>query len=554
MKKTRGGTSGRRRVGKDIYFTNLPELVRGGFHPAAGIGAGWIQFEYELNDFGGNGLSTGSLSPAGELVLDLKLSGWYLLHFCHSGTMDVWLDGEKGARLLDGPQGGLIRDFPLHTANLTGRKLHIAPKRGLDPREVTLFYIRAEPCKEPGKYARNLVATEDGDGLLRGSVTTSRDIYRFLTPYRDSNFFRVLWGVYGGGDLVTEPGTKYTVVPYSRKYWFYGTSDRFVAAAIRNIRREGQEPLAVAVKAAHDTGMEIHFYFRVGGFYGPFPHHGAGSRFYKTNQRLHCRDEFGKEVKRISYAYPETQDHILSYLEHILKHRPDGICLAFNRGLPLMICEEPVLREFKRRHGRAPRLPQEVDSPELLVVRQEMLADFIARVQAMLARYGKALSCIVPRNFRENRLRGLDIEMCVKRGLFESVHVGAGHEDNPAYTRRTKQPPINQDDLKPVLKLKSYGTARIYLGGCAGHGTFWPPAEPATRARRMLAIHKAGLDGAYFWDTNQWFARDWENIRHYGDRRYVEKLASGKIQGPVGHDTLRIHDLNVDRYNPWNAY
>lgn len=542
------------RVGNQTYFVDLPKLVVNGFKPAKGVNAGWIAFEYELDKFGGTGLATGSLSPAGELVLDLKLKGWHVLHFCHNPLLDVWLDGEKGLRCLDGPQPGeFIRDFPIHSADMTGRKLHIAPKRGLDPREAILFYIRAEPCKCPRDSRRNLVATEDGDGLLRGGVTEPRDIYKYLYPYKDSDFFRILWGVYGGGDFVTEPGSKkYTVLPFDRKYWFY-RSDELLDTAIRNIRKQGREPLEVAVEASRDVGMEIHFYFRVGAFYAPFPHHGTGSRFYKENPQWHCIDEFGKEVKRISYAFPEVQEHILSYFEFLLKYNPDGICLAFNRGLPLMVCEEPVLKEFKRRYGRFPRLPQEVDSREMLSVRHELLAGFIDRAQKMLARHGKVLSCIVPRNFRENKLRGLDIEMCVKRGLFESVNVGAGHEDNPHYTRKTKQKPVNQDDLNPVLKLKSYGTAKIYLGGCSGHGAFWPAENPKARARRMSAIHKAGLDGAYFWDACQWFSRDWEHIRRYGDPRYVRKLLTGKTPVPVLHDTLRIHDLTVDRYNPWNA-
>lgn len=542
-----------RRIGRDIYFTNLPALVMGGFRPAAGIGAGWVPFEYALDEFGGVGIATGALSPAGELVLDLGLKGWHILHFCHTSVLDIWLDGEKGPRCLAGPQAGnAVRDFPLHAADLTGRRLHLAPKRGFDPCEAILFYIRAEPCSCPRAGARNLVATEDGDGLLRGGVSGARDIYRYLAPYRGSDFFRVLWGVYGGGDFVAGPAAPFTGVPLPAKDWF-SASDRLVAAAIRRIRREGHDPLALAVEAAHDVGLEIHFYVRVGAFYGPFPRTGWTSRLYADHPEWRCKDEFGREVKRISYAFEGVQDHLLAYYERLLTLGPDGICLAFNRGLPLMVCEAPVLREFRRRYGRAPRLPREADDSRMLTVRQEMLAGFITRARALTDRHGKALSCIVPRNFEENRRRGLDIAMCAERRLFESIHVGAGHEDNPAFTQRTHQPPVDQDDLGPVHALKVSGGGRVYLGGCAGHGTFWPAGDPGTRARRMEAIHASGLDGAYFWDTNQWFARDWEHIRHYGNRRYIERLLNGRIPVPKRRETLRIADLTVDRYSPWNA-
>jgi len=423
---------------------------------------------------------------------------------------------------------------------MTGRKLHLAPKRGLDPREATLFYIRAVPCDGPRPNARNLVATEDGADMYRGLVTTARDIYRCLSPYRDSDFFRILWGVYGGGDRSADAQTPFTCIRYGKEHWC-SPSDQMWDSAISGIHGEGRDPLAVAVDAAHDIGIDIHFYFRVAAFYAPFPHHGCTSRFYANNPQWRCRDEFGREVKRISYAFRETQDYLLSYFEDLLKYAPDGICLAFNRGLPLMVCEEPVLDEFKRRYGRAARLPEEVDSPEMLAVRHELLADFVARVHALLAQRGKALSCVAPLNFAGNLLRGLDIELCVKRGLFESVNVGADPVGGE------QPPPGNPDDLEPLLQLQSHGTAHIYVCSADDY-------DFAIQARSMRAIHDAGLDGGFFWDARRhWLGRHWEHIRRYGDIEYVEQLLQDRIPAPVERDTLRIHDLTIDRYNPWNA-
>jgi hypothetical protein len=543
------------RQGNEIYFRNLPALVEGGFKSADGVGAGWQSFDYELNDFKGFGLVTGALSPAGELVLDLKLAGWHRLYFCHCPLLRVWLDGEKGFLELPGPQAGKgIRDYPMHAADLTGRRLHVAPKRGTAPKEVTFFYIRAQPCQADPPRARNLVATEDGHGVFWVGMDSSREISKYFYPYRDSDFFRVLWGVYGGGDYSANPRSKTaTVLPGDAKHEYYA-DERTFAESLRKVTADGDDPLAVAVAAAREVGVEIHFYFRVAGFYGCFPHHGTGSQFYKAHPELRCRDEFGREVKRLSYACPEVQDHLLAYFAELMEYQPDGLCLAFNRGLPVMVCEDAVLAEFRRRYGRAPRLPEDVDAEELLVVRHELLAGFVQRLQTMLSARGKALSCIAPRNFDENRRRGLDLEMLVRRGLLESVMVGAGHEDNRLYTDRMKLPPVNQDDFEPVKRLKALGTAKIYLGGCAGHGTFWPPQEPATRLRRMRAILDAGLDGGYFWDANQWFGRDWDLVRHYGQRSFLDAALAGRIPPSVERDTLHIYDLNVDRYNPWNAY
>jgi hypothetical protein len=539
-------------TGGDVYFTDLPKHILGGFKSAEGIGVGWIPFDYELDDFAGTGLATGALSQAGELVLDLNLTGWHILHFCHTPTLRLWFDGEKGFRELDTVQSSLIRDYPMHAADLTGRKLHIAPKHGTHPRHAILFYIRAEPCAGPRPGKRNLIATEDGHGVFWGGTDSSRELYKWLYPYRDSDFFRVLWGVYGGGDLSANPASRTaTVVPGDLTHAVY-PQERTFADSIRKIVDGGDDPLAVAVAAAREVGIQIHFYFRVGAFHAPFPHFG-GSRFYLEHPALRCRDEFGNEVKRLSFAFPEVQDHLMDYFDELMDYEPDGLCLAFNRGLPVMACEEPVLAEFNRRHGRPPRLPDEVDSEEMLTVRHELLAGFMDRVSRRLEKRGRALSCIVPRNFGENRRRGLDIEMLVKRGLFESVMVGAGHEDNDAFTTQHNQPRVDPDNLEPVRKLKAFGTAKIFVGGCSGHGTYFSRRDPYPGAERMRNVLDAGLDGGYFWDANQWFAQHWDVMRHYGDRAFLDDLLNGRIPAPVYRKTKRIHDVVNDRYSPWNA-
>jgi len=538
---------------QEKLFCNLPELLPG-FRDAEGVGTGWVSFDYEFDDFAGVGLATGALSPAGELVFDLKLEGWHVLHFCHSPALRVWLDDEKGYReLIDGQPYEGLRDFPMYAADMTNRKLHVAAKHGVNPREAELFYIRAVPCEGPRQSRRNLVATEDGCGVF-ADMESSRDLYKYFYPYRDSDFFRVLWGTNGSGDPWANSLKSKTGINRSctENDGWSPWSDNF-NNAIRNIIAAGDDPHAVAVAAARDVGMEIHFYFRIGAFFTPFPHQGCVSPFFQEHPEYHCRDEWGNEVKRLSFAFPEVQEQLLKHFDELMDYEPDGLCLAFNRGLPVMICEEPVLAEFRRRHGRDPRLPEEVDSPEMLAVRQDLLTEFVARIHEQLAKRGKVLSCVSPKNFAENLWRGLDVEALVKRGLLESVMVGSGHDDS-LFRRKTGAPVVSDDDMEPVKRLKALGNAKVYLGG-GSTGNFWPHGDAKTRVRRMQAIHNAGLDGGFFWDARQWFGIDWEHFRQFGDPEYVEKLLNNTLPQPRIQDTKRIGDLVViDKYNPWNAY
>ena len=69
----------------------------------------------------------------------------------------------------------------------------------------------------------------------------------------------------------------------------------------------------------------------------------------------------------------------------------------------------------------------------------------------------------------------------------------------------------------------------------------------------MLDVLEAGLDGGFFWDTNQWFARDWDRIRRFGDGRFLQAVLDSGVPPPT-RDTRRLHALVADRYSPWNAH
>ncbi|MHB0938297.1 MAG: glycoside hydrolase family 10 protein [Armatimonadota bacterium] len=529
-----------------IFFTDLPTCIVGGLQSASGPGGGWFPFKYTLDRFAGVGLSTGAHSPAGELVLDLGLTGWHRLHVAHTPAVRMWLDGETGYCEVPGISYE-VRDVAFPAADFTGKKLHIAPVRGAEVnKELILFFLRAEPC-EPPVSRRNLIVTDDGHGDFWQGMDGPRDLYRHLYPFKDSDVFRMVWGVYGGGPLTLRADTKVAESPirpeeqlfYEGEYRFCRSLQRFVDA--------GVDPLAVVRQATREYGMELHFYNRMSAFYGPFPHVGWNTQFFLAHPEWRCRDEFGQTLNFMSYAYPQVQDYVLAYFDELLDYDPEGLCLAFNRGLPLMICEEPVVEAYRRKYGREPKLPEEVDTPELQAVKAELLADFVARVQALAAKRGKVVSCIVPRDLEHNRLFGLDAELLIRRGLVESVMVGAGHGDAGELN----------DDITPVQALKALGRqagVKVYAGGSqAVHGKAWV-GDLKTRAQRMAGILDAGLDGGWFWDAENIFNQNWEALRRFGDRATLDRIIRGEWPNNPEYDTLSIHDLQVTRYNPWHAY
>lgn len=531
----------------DKFFNDLPGLVRGGLRPLRGSAGGWIDFSYELDCFAGRGLAAGAGSGAGELVLDLNLTGWHRLHFAHGPALRVWLDGDEGYCLVPGNKS-CIGEYAFPAADLTGRALHIAPhqdSRGNE--EITLFYVRAEPC-EPRTSRRNLICTNDGYSVFcrPDLLTNSREgIVSHIHTVADSDFFRVMWGVYGGGPLTVRANSPAGESVLNGQEHAFRHYDREFYRSMRTLVDQQVDPLVVVRKATRDFGLELDYYFRTACFFGPFPLRGRTTNFFRQHPEWRSRDEFGNSLNAMSYAWPQVQDHVLAYFEELLDYEPEGLCLAFNRGLPMMVCEEPVVEAFRRAHGRAPKLPEEVDTPEMLAVRHKLLHGFVQRVKKLCEERGARLSCIAPRDFEKNRLFGLDLDGMLRDGLFDSALIGAGHGDDPELNPQ----------LEPVRKLRKHGVP-IYPGGSdvQAHGCAWAKNDWGERARFMRSILDAGLDGAFFWDAHNVAGTDWATIRQFGDREFLDRLASGQTPSPVRRKTLEIDGTRIGRYSTWVGY
>ncbi|NQU10398.1 hypothetical protein HQ590_06395, partial [bacterium] len=480
----------------EVLITDLPSRVMGGFTPARGLGRGWVAAPYAVAAFRGVGVGTGYDSGAPELTIRLDLVGSYVLYLgLGSGdSVRAWLDGETGFREFACEHGGwAFQEARLHAADLTGRCLHVAPVPASSYRHSDahcyLGYIRAVPADHaPQQSARNLVATNDGfSWIALDGMAAVGDVTKQFQPYRDSDFFRMLWCPLGAdvtGNHLTKVGT---TTPFGVTH-AYRRCDRQFALTTKKILKGGGDILKTAVAAAREVGLEIHFYIRPEAFFAPFPYDGVyTSKFLARHRRRRCRDEFGEEIMRLSYAYPAVQDHLLAYIEELLGYNPDGICFAFNRSLPMMICEPPVLQAYRERYGRRPRLPEENTAPEMLAVRHELLAGFIQRVHGLLAPRNLAFSCITELDHERNRTLGLDLGMLVDRGLVESICVAGAATDSEYYK-----------------ELRATGQAKVYSSIHYTHaeGTAAPdPFDHRSQARALQAVLDSGLDGAFFWDT-----------------------------------------------------
>jgi len=530
----------------DIYITDLPNRVVGGFQPARGMGEGWIAVNYETATRSGIGVAAGARSGASELVLELGLEGDYILQLAlgTGAALRVWLDGDVGYREFETQHGGnALQECRLHAANLTGKRLNIALKDDGKPKPTYLGYIRAVKAEAPYQSARNLVATNDGwSWVAMGELQTVRDVSRFFTPFHDSDFRLMLWGPAGAdfsGNHRTEVGT---IAPTEPTYAFRDC-DRVHAETWKAFLETGGDILKAAVANAREVGIDIHFYIRMEAFYGPFPWEGTfNTRFYEQHPEWRCQDEFGDQVQRMSYAYPGVQDHMIAYFKELLEYGPDGLCFAFNRGLPMMIAEPPVLAEFERQTGRKPNLPEEIDSEEMIAARTAIMSGFMQRVHDLLAARGLALSCIVLPNIEYNRTCGLDLEALVENGIFESVmvHSGGFHAHGVAL-----------HDEPFWQRLRDSGKTKVYPNG-------WCGSYDYVETARFLkeTVFDQGFAGGFFWDTENYTANpyNWHPIRQGGTPEFLQRTIDRTIEAPLIERHTRIQGVKLDRYTPQNSY
>jgi hypothetical protein len=524
---------------------NLPQRIEGDFQPARGVGEGWVPVMWETAEYSGTGLACGAGSGARELVLDLKLQGRHVLHFAlgQETSLCVWREGDFGLREFVTQHGGeSLQECRLPALDWTNRKLVIAPKTGADPKPAFLAYVRAEAAPQEYSSARNLVATNDGwSWIALDGIASSRDVTKFFEPLRDSDFDLMLWGP-GGADVTCCHNTRVGNFLPTEATHAFRICDRTHALSMNEYLQRGEpEILEVAVEAARAVGVKIHFYVRPEAFFAPFPADGTfTSQFFLDHPQWRCRDEFGDEIMRMSYAFPEVQNHMLKYCEELLEYSPDGLCFAFNRSLPMMIAEEPVLQECERISGKRPKLPDEIDGETMIAARTALVNGFLERVGQMLKSRGLEFSCMVLPDENWNRNWGLDLLKLAEHGIFDAVMVSSGgwHAANVS---------IIESPFWNELKTKT----KVFPNGWGGS---YDHREAAQYIKEN--IFDAGFAGGYFWDTENLSANpyNWEAVRRGGSAEYLSGAISGTIKPPRISPQTRVQGAKLGRYNPQKSY
>ncbi len=322
------------------------------------------------------------------------------------------------------------------TADLTDKKIIVG--RYPSAYGVTMInYIKFVPdVNEPvtinkTKNTKNFKLTGLNDICDIGSMlgANAPDPEPYLSNVRAHaalGFDRIYWRVDGQCcDFHTKVGTvRYPsakvhdlFIPSSRGY------GRFLAK---------HDALVLAVKEAHDNGMEIYGWWRMNN-YGL----NVVPEFYTKHPEYHEVGPDGRKIPKLCFAIPEVRKWKIDILKEVAERGVDGLVLGVLRHPPMLNYHPVLVEGFKSKYGvYPPALKEPSKDPDdltkkWLYYRADFLTILVKELRKELAAIGKAnikLSVwIRPSCYLYD---GVDLDRWLGEGLVQEVIVATYRGDD----------------------------------------------------------------------------------------------------------------------------
>ena len=577
-------------VNDPVYITDLSAV-----QPADAVGAvpafhRWRAMAYTAGDLSGEMLLAGPETAAPDVTLDLNASGWHAVSLglmpppgYESAQLKVLarLSGDTTPTMLTAgaahPEIGhdlQIVELYWRTADLTGQQLVLGqPQWQTAPVDavgawrsevVRIAYVKLVPltdaevaeaqAEHERSDTRRLFAHQDAHGphyLWR--LSDAEGIRREIEPYRHSDFARMYWEA-GEGDISYYFSKIARWCTFDEAEDFARVGDRLHAESWREFRHLGVDPFDVAIEHCHDAGMEIHASYRVAGFWYPPPidHFNLGDTFAAAHPEWRGVDRNGQTTPRIAYSYPEVRAYVVSLLREMAERPIDGVCLLYNRRLPLVEYEPPVVAAFQDEYGLDPHaLP--ADDERWLRFRARELTQFMREVRQAMDEVGAAsgrslgVSAVVMSSEQENLQNAMDLGAWVAEGIVDTLIPYTSAPGGDSHAVSWEDPA----DLAYFVELVR-GTDCVLAPG------MMPRHRPPEDVRRQAAgIYGAGAEHLFFWDAaggsgRANFGTMWNALRRLGHRDEIEAwLEAGEPSlQPTAHDVDVLDDWDLSYTTP----
>ena len=347
----------------------------------------WKVLDYATGAFPGKCLSALPKTGAPPVTLPLNLSGWYAVYLGignyeeGASLVKVKVTGDATYQARS-HSSGQVQEVFFKCADLTKRDLQFAQQSAGYSQASVLMYVKLVPMTEAEVQAlradaeqretKRLIATIDGFSFLyERHPTTKEELLEEFEHYRGSDFGTIWWCV-SGADEVNYKSALGTINGANVDD-FPREGDGYYTDSVKTFIKKGIDLTQVAVEAAHSVGAKIDISLRPAAWHAPPPYEEFFvSDFYAAHPEWRCYDRDGTPVMRMSFAVPEVRQHLLGIFREVLQARPDGVNVLYNRGMPLILWEEPFCTLFRERYGaEAKEVPE--DDPRLYELRGEIM-------------------------------------------------------------------------------------------------------------------------------------------------------------------------------------
>ncbi len=505
----------------EIIISDLDQRIDPALMNADDLNSGYAE-SYDAESFSGVMVAPGLGTDPKALTIRLGQKGLYriwlgMFAYSTSTNLRVRLTKDRACGRVSFPRGATpwaasVYEVCWKEADLTGQDLILEGSCLHSPHNyaAALAYIRLEPLTELPASATSIVQHPmtiscDGYGIF-GDMLYSRpdDLAEWFERIPANAPVRtLLWGC-AQSDLCNWPSK----VGHPFNFGEGTYQDRFLDMFQRNLdrwRERGWNSLEVIRDYCSSRSWDFVPYIRMEAFNAHFPFMHIRSRFFTDHPEYHCRDREGGPVGRLSYAFPEVQDHMIDLFTEIASYNPDGLCLCFIRGVPLVLFEGPMVEGFRAKHGKDPRKLDEFD-PLWLRYQAGVLNSFVRRVKEALGPKCP-LTAIVPANQYDCLRWGLDPAAWVRDGLIDELYPTGQrfndldvHKDAPDhlnYAYFDNLPGRDRIKLTPLLYPWDMFNAdfpqwekftRSFLEQGADGYAVWDAVEPVSRLLRTAHI------------------------------------------------------------------
>ena len=530
----------------------------------------WRLIDYTTDDISGTLVWASNDGYPEPVTLPLNVEGWYAIHL---GVPKKICFGDPLVKLTDDPCFFPVTKDPYPTwgpvpkmwegfwkcADLTGQDLVIT--HGPDPthRHPTLAYVRLVPLsdaqvtelKEDARDPsfKKLIAIHDGFGTLSDEGADTRAlVLQNIEPLRDTDFGMLLVGLltplgvtnYKSGH-VEMIGDDQELMPSSEARDFVSAHRRLVA--------QGQDYLDIVLERTKDMGIKTVVTTRMGNIVeAPFDRHWTAA-FAVEHPEYWCRDRDGCTVGHLSFVHEQVRAAMATTWREVLHRGADGIGIFFVRSGPMVLYEEPVIKEFTKRHGVDPRCVEEND-PRYIDFKVEVVTTCIREMRAVLdeeaaRRRSERLALVVEAHGNEenNLFWGIDIAGWAREGLIDVV-IAQDHFNYPDSCELEDIDGEAEPDYEFYRRAVQGTNVKLY------HDLL-PRVMPPNRYRaRARGAYENGCHGLAFWDTQCCMPlNQWEVIRRLGHPDELEKSSE------VNYRPLRsVNGVRLDRYGTWFSF